>query len=483
LGQLPSTAADFFSTYASFAATLMLLRTLINDIVPESLKNYIYSSLDSAFHYFIDRFFRNIARKVTVVIDEEAGISRNQIYDAAEIYLRTVIDPDAQRLKANKTAKQKSINLSMEKDQEIVDNFRGIEVKWKLLVIEPEDKTRFMPIKRYFELTFDKSKKSSVIEEYLPFVLSKSQEIKANERAVKLYTRDSPFDNDEADEGGGGGYWGCINLDHPVTFEKLAMDPDLKRAVIDDLDRFVRRKEYYRRVGKAWKRGYLLYGPPGTGKSSLIAAIANYLKFDVYDLELTSVYDNRELRKILLCTTNKSILVIEDIDCSVPMHDRSRNNDDSDENSKITLSGVLNFIDGLWSTCGDERIIIFTTNHKEKLDPALLRPGRMDMHIHMGYCTPAGFDTLAQNYIGIVEDHSLFPEIKRLIGEIEVSPAEIAEQLMRNDDADLALDGLLVLLQQKKKQQQQQRREEDGELKEKEGGEEANGIENKNKEE
>ncbi|KAJ6367141.1 hypothetical protein OIU77_003506 [Salix suchowensis] len=57
------------------------------------------------------------------------------------------------------------------------------------------------------------------------------------------------------------------------------------------------------------------------------------------------------------------------------------------------LSGLLNFIDGLWSSCGDERIIVFTTGHKENPDPALLRPGRMDMHIHMSYCTPReGFE-------------------------------------------------------------------------------------------
>lgn len=70
----------------------------------------------------------------------------------------------------------------------------------------------------------------------------------------------------------------------------------------------------------------------------------------------------------------------------------------------VTLSGLLNFIDGLWSSCGNERIIIFTTNHKEKLDPALLRPGRMDVHIYMGYCTTAGFRKLATTYLGIKDD-------------------------------------------------------------------------------
>ena len=64
---------------------------------------------------------------------------------------------------------------------------------------------------------------------------------------------------------------------------------------------------------------------------------------------------------------------------------------------QFTLSGLLNIIDGLWSSCGDERIIVFTTNHKDPLDPALLRPGRMDMHLHMSYCTMDGFKLLASN--------------------------------------------------------------------------------------
>ncbi|KAL3629118.1 hypothetical protein CASFOL_026340 [Castilleja foliolosa] len=137
------------------------------------------------------------------------------------------------------------------------------------------------------------------------------------------------------------------------------------------------------------------------------------------------------------------------------MHNREGDSDDDekdDSSDKLTLSGVLNLVDGLWSTCGDERIIIFTTNHKEKLDPALLRPGRMDMHIHMGYCTPEGFDVLAFNYLGINDQPRRVLEIKELIREIEITPAEIAEHLMRNEDVDLALEGVIDLLKQKREE-------------------------------
>jgi len=116
----------------------------------------------------------------------------------------------------------------------------------------------------------------------------------------------------------------------------------------------------------------------------------------------------------------------------------------------VTLSGLLNFVDGLWSTSGEERIIVFTTNYKERLDPALLRPGRMDMHIHMGYCTPESFRILANNYHS-VEYHDTYPEIEKLIKEVMVTPAEVAEVLMRNDDADVVLHDLVDFLKSKMK--------------------------------
>ena len=117
---------------------------------------------------------------------------------------------------------------------------------------------------------------------------------------------------------------------------------------------------------------------------------------------------------------------------------------------QLSLSGLLNFIDGLWSSCGDERIIIFTTNHKERLDPALLRPGRMDMHIHMSYCSYHGFKVLASNYLDIASDHHLFGEIEGLIEHTHITPAQVAEELMKSEDADVALEGFLNLLKRKK---------------------------------
>jgi hypothetical protein len=109
----------------------------------------------------------------------------------------------------------------------------------------------------------------------------------------------------------------------------------------------------------------------------------------------------------------------------------------------VTLSGLLSFVDGLWSACGSERIFVFTTNHVDRLDPALIRRGRMDRHIEMSYCRFEAFKMLAKSYLDITE-HSLFDEIGQLLDEIDTTPADVADNLMprgkRNGEIDRLLD-------------------------------------------
>lgn len=108
--------------------------------------------------------------------------------------------------------------------------------------------------------------------------------------------------------------WEKAHLVHPSTFETLAMDSKRKKIFINDLNKFINRKYFYNRVGRAWKRGYILYGPPGIGKTSLVAAIANYLGFDLYDLQLGVIKDDSGLRRLISSVGNRSILLVEDID-------------------------------------------------------------------------------------------------------------------------------------------------------------------------
>ncbi|KAL2253740.1 UNVERIFIED_CONTAM: AAA-ATPase [Sesamum indicum] len=451
---MPSTTA-VLSTYTTFAASAVLVRTVIsevqnvsNQLVPKGLQEKIMSKLGF--------LMGNLSSTMCIVIDETNGFSNNEIFEAAEVYLRTRIDTSVRQLKVSKVPREKNLSVTINKGEESIDNFDGMLLKWKFVCIETQKTnldtennfTNEIVERRSFELRFDKKFKDKVLDSYLPFVLERSKAIKEEKKVVRIHALGYYGEVD-----GSWGPWGSVNLDHPSTFDTLAMDPTLKQELIEDLNRFVRRRHFYKRVGKAWKRGYLLYGPPGTGKSSLVAAMANYLKFHVYDLELASLHSNAELRRLLVTTKNRSIVVIEDIDCSIDLENR----EDGDEYSanpmikknQLTLSGLLNFIDGLWSSCADERIIVLTTNHKDRLDPALLRPGRMDMHIHMSYCTFSGFKILASNYLGI-KSHWRFNEIERLMEEVEVTPAEVAEEMMKSEDVDAVMEKVVKFLCKKR---------------------------------
>ena len=92
---------------------------------------------------------------------------------------------------------------------------------------------------------------------------------------------------------------------------------------------------------------------------------------------------------------------------------------------------------------------MLTTNRKDVLEADLDVPGQIDMHIHMSYCTVQGFRVLAFNYLGI-EQHPLFEEIDGLIQISEVTPASLAEELLKTDDADTALSQVINFLKQKK---------------------------------
>ncbi|AES66663.1 AAA-ATPase At3g50940 [Medicago truncatula] len=426
-------------TLLSAMASIVLVRNITNEVIPHEILNFVQSGL----HHFCRQF----SAQFTIVIEEFQGMAKNQVFEAAETYLGTKATVSTERVKVSKSHDHKKLSFNIDRGEEVSDDFEGIRVKWKLICIQ-EDGSRIrhndmyassMSEIRSYELTFHKKHKNKIIDSYLPYVMEMAKQIKEANMAIKIHSND----------------YGCwshepVKFNHPMSFNTLAIDEELQREIMNDLDNFVKAKEFYRRTGKAWQRGYLLYGPPGTGKSSLIAAMANYLNYDIYDLDLTDVQDNKILKQLILGMSNRSILVIEDIDCTINLQNREEDKDVVDNGyNKVTLSGLLNAVDGLWSCCGEEHIIVFTTNHKDKLDPALLRPGRMDKQIHLSYCNFSALKQLVVNYLCITQ-HELFEEIEVLLGEVQVTPAEIAEELTKDCDATECLEDLIKSLQAKK---------------------------------
>ncbi|OEL27434.1 AAA-ATPase ASD, mitochondrial [Dichanthelium oligosanthes] len=437
-------------------------------------QNLQHLQLQQTFGRHMSRHARRLAAMVdpylSLTIAEYDGgrMRRSDAYEEVKAYLRGACSRDARHLRAEGGKDANKLVLSMADREEVADDFQGARVWWLAYSKSPPRNDGFpwwgaaaQEDRRFYQLFFLERHRELVLGAYLPRVRQMGRDAMLQNRQRKLFTNISTSQ------------WSHVVFEHPKTFATLAMDPAKKKEIMDDLDMFKAGKEYHARVGKAWKRGYLLYGPPGTGKSAMIAAMANYLDYDIYDIELTSVHSNSDLRKLFIETKSKSIIVIEDIDCSLDLSGSRKNKEETaedkkdgstpagdkaekkkaDTSSKVTLSGLLNFIDGLWSACGAERLIVFTTNHVEKLDPALVRRGRMDKHIEMSYCGFEAFKFLANTYLGVVS-HELFDDIRELLQEVNMTPADVAENLTRksvDDDAHSCLASLVRELQEAKK--------------------------------
>ncbi|KAF9612225.1 hypothetical protein IFM89_038647 [Coptis chinensis] len=419
----------------------MFIRTLIPDEVILAFKRF-FSKLLLGFQ----------ASNETITIEEYLDeYYKNEVYDSVLTYLSSKCLSAAHSLKLFKPHNSKKLIFSMNIDQDFDEIFDGFKVNWSYHIAKKKASNRgFVRSEnsQYFVLSFHSKYKEKVHSLYLPYVIKQSAIIKFNNQERKLFTNNMGNSDRTA--------WSSVPFTHPSTFDTLAITPVLKEEIKRDLLEFAKQKEFYVGVGRTWKRGYLLYGPPGTGKTSLIAAIANFLHFDIYDLELTSVENNSQLKKLLLSTSSKSVIVIEDVDCSLDLSDRNKKTSKVDGGKKtpigsqkgnsmsnVSLSGVLNFVDGLWSSCGGERLIIFTTNYKEHLDKALLRPGRMDKHINLSYIDIHAFKMLANNYLHL-EDHDIMKDVEKMLPIAKVTPAEVAEIFMGSlNDVEMAMSNVV----------------------------------------
>ncbi|KAJ3203127.1 hypothetical protein HDU82_006822 [Entophlyctis luteolus] len=165
--------------------------------------------------------------------------------------------------------------------------------------------------------------------------------------------------------------------------ESVVLDTGVREAVVGDLERFLAATAWYRDRGIPYRRGYLLYGPPGTGKTSFIQAVAGHLSYNICILNLSErgMTDDR-LAHLLANTPPQSLLLLEDIDAAFIRRDAATDSKKEGFYSAVTFSGLLNALDGV--AAAEERVVFMTTNHVDRLDAALIRPGRVDMRVYMG---------------------------------------------------------------------------------------------------
>ena len=175
--------------------------------------------------------------------------------------------------------------------------------------------------------------------------------------------------------------------------DTVILSDEKKTVLLDDVKSFLdpQSRIWYSVCGIPYRRGYLLYGPPGTGKSSLSLSITGEYDLDIYILNLSSV-DDDSLGELFIELLLYCVILLEDIDAVNTIHSRQYRTVSAGQDAtssltkekpggKVSLSALLNIIDGVSSQEG--WLLIMTTNYIERLDAALIRPGRVDMKVNL----------------------------------------------------------------------------------------------------
>ncbi|KAF2268029.1 hypothetical protein CC78DRAFT_558603 [Lojkania enalia] len=182
--------------------------------------------------------------------------------------------------------------------------------------------------------------------------------------------------------------------------DSVVLERGVKERIVEDVQAFIAARTWYLDRGIPYRRGYLLYGPPGTGKSSFIQALAGHLDFNIAILNVSErgLTDDR-LNHLLTKVPPRTVVLLEDADAA--FLNRRKPGADGYSGATVTFSGLLNALDGVASA--EERIIFLTTNHVERLDEALIRPGRVDMTVRLGEATEYQIEQLWDRFYADVD--------------------------------------------------------------------------------
>ncbi len=253
-----------------------------------------------------------------------------------------------------------------------------------------------------------------LMEDLLQSVARHAGERRANR--LMLYSVDSWSDT-----------WRLADSKPRRSLESVVLEAGVARRLHDDIHAFFSRRDWYARMGVPWRRGYLLYGPPGTGKTSVAYALAGELRLKLCAMSLNNPkLTDAMLANQLQSTPPRSLILIEDIDAFFNARDKQ------DARITVSFSGLLNALDGVGAQEG--RIVVLTTNHRERLDPALIRPGRIDVEIELGN---ADAEQLQGMLLRFFPD--AVPHAARLATDYRdgaLSPAQIQKILIAADSAN-----------------------------------------------
>jgi hypothetical protein len=255
---------------------------------------------------------------------------------------------------------------------------------------------------------------------------------------AEKYMNDCDFDSNKLniymnDEG----YWEKVITRKKRDMDTIYLPKKDKDLLITDINRFLDpdTKARYDSLGRTHKRVYLFEGLPGSGKTSFIAALASMIDYDIATITFTDKVTDGTLMRLIKNIPEKTFLVLEDID--VLFTDRKKN--DGHKN-QVTFSGILNSLDGI--TTKDGFICFMTTNYKNQLDSALLRPGRIDKQLEFKYANKEQIHTMFTKFMADGYTPEKFTEFYDKFKElnVEVTMSLIQEYMFKYlDDPESAI--------------------------------------------
>jgi DNA polymerase III delta prime subunit len=179
--------------------------------------------------------------------------------------------------------------------------------------------------------------------------------------------------------------------------ETVVLPGATSAELLGDLAQFAEDAEWYASHCIPYKRTYLFHGPPGTGKSSMIGVMAAEAGRCLCYLQPSALDDDEALRCAVASAPERSIVVLEDIDRLFQEDGKV-----AAAATGVTMAGILDAMDGACSGV-DGHVFVITTNHLKRLDPALVRPGRVDVCVMF----PSGTVAQARRlFLSFYPDHA-----------------------------------------------------------------------------
>ncbi|PRP74265.1 hypothetical protein PROFUN_12012 [Planoprotostelium fungivorum] len=233
-------------------------------------------------------------------------------------------------------------------------------------------------------------------------------------------------------------YWDSEFTKSKRPLSSVILDEKIKSDMLNDIETFLQAKEWYVARGLPYRRGYLLYGPPGCGKSSSLFSIAGHFQMNICVLSLNGANMNdHALGRLMQSLPSRAIVLLEDVDCLFV--DRKIGVD----SAKVSFSALLNVIDGV--SAGEGRIIFMTTNHKERLSKALIRPGRIDRQFMFDLATKTQLSAMFELFYPGEKERA--EEFASLVPDKGVSPAAVQGHLLNyRENPRAAIESISELL-------------------------------------